>query len=139
MTGFRILEYKPLNAGALTAVVVVQLQSGLVLRDVGIFRSGEKRWASLSKPVLGADGAIRTDERGRRQYTQLLAFANDRVKESFHRQLFDALDAMHGAPANNNGPRRAKPSPAPRHPVVDDSDIDDSGTLDAMWREGGGQ
>ncbi len=131
--GFVIKEWKPIGAGALVGVAQVELPSGLIL-SLGVFESHGKRWCAMSMVLTGRDGAPLRDDNGKPRYEQLLRWKDAATRDRFHRALFEAIDRMAGATANENSARHrssARPkSSAVDHSVDHSQGLDDSGNLD---------
>ena len=75
---------------------MVELPSGMVLLDVTILTGERGPWASPpSKPMVGRDGIVLTDNNGKTKYSPIIEFASKEIREKFSNAVIDALRAAH--------------------------------------------
>jgi hypothetical protein len=72
---------------------VVELPSGLVVRDISIHAKAGKRWASL--PMLDAEGRQLRNHAGHAQYAALLGWKSRDPADEFSRRLVELVRAYH--------------------------------------------
>jgi hypothetical protein len=69
----RLLEWRALRKNTLHGFCVIELPSGLIIRDISIHEKGGKWWASLpARPMLDAEGRHVSNHAGHKQYAALL-------------------------------------------------------------------
>jgi hypothetical protein len=77
-------EWRPLRKNTLFGFAVIELPSGLIVRDVGIHSKAGKWWASLpSRPVLDAEGRHLSNHAGHKQYAAVLGWRNRDLADRF--------------------------------------------------------
>ena len=82
----RLLEVKPLRRNTLRGFCVVELPSGLIVRDVSIHTRGGRCWASLpAKPQIDQDGRQRCSSDGKPLYTAILEWRSRELSDRFRR------------------------------------------------------
>jgi hypothetical protein len=89
-------EWRPLRKNTLFGFAVIELPSGLIVRDVGIHSKAGKWWASLpSRPVLDADGRHVSNHAGHKQYAALLGWRNRELADEFGRRIVALVQQHH--------------------------------------------
>jgi len=92
----KILEWRPLNKGALRGFAKIELRSGMVISDVTILVGANGPWASPpSKPQIGRDGAVMKDAAGKARYTPIIEFSSKEIRDRWSTQIIDALRTSH--------------------------------------------
>ena len=81
----------------LTAFLDVQFCSGLILRDCGLHQQANGRiWVSLpGKPVIGADGQVQLDERGKRRFVAIAEWPDRATSDRFSAAVLEAVKQSH--------------------------------------------
>ena len=81
----------------LAAFLDLQLRSGLILRDCGLHRHANGRiWISLpGKPVIGADGQVQLDERGKRRFVAIAEWPDRATSDRFSAAVLEAVKQSH--------------------------------------------
>jgi hypothetical protein len=93
---FRILGFRPMQAGALVGFADVALPSGMVLHRCSIFTKDERAWASPpSKPVIGRDGVAQRTADGKTRYEPTVSFTDRWTQERWSNAIVEALRAEH--------------------------------------------
>jgi hypothetical protein len=93
----RLLDWKPLSAGALLGRASVEL-NGLVISDVGIFAKDGARWSQMpAEPMRDRDGQLLKGENGKVRYRSPLKWKTRELQERFSHALISAIEAQHGA------------------------------------------
>ena len=86
----RIAEWRP-RKNTLLGFAVIELPSGLIVRDVSVHEKNGKRWASLpSRPMLDADGRQVVNHSGKKQYCALLGWRDRDLADRFSAAVVDA-------------------------------------------------
>jgi hypothetical protein len=102
MTGtsprMKLCEWKPMRRNTLHGFAVIEMPSGLVVRDVAIHEKAGKWWASLpSRPVLDSDGKQIVSHAGHRQYAAVLGWRDRDLADRFSAALIELVRAEHPA------------------------------------------
>ena len=96
MSAARVLEWRPLQKGALLGFAKVEMPSGMVIAEVTIMRGERGEWASPpSKPLIGRDGAPMKDAAGKPRYAPLVSFTSKELRDRFSAAVIEALRATH--------------------------------------------
>jgi hypothetical protein len=97
----RITDWRAVRKNTLRGFVVVELPSGLTVRDVSIHQKNGKSWASLpARPLLDTEGRqVRSD--GKPQYAAMLQWRDRGLSDRFSAAVIAALlaarpDALDG-------------------------------------------
>jgi hypothetical protein len=92
----RLLEWRALRKNTLRGFCVVELPSGLVIREISIHEKNGKWWASLpARPMLDAEGRHITNHAGHRQYAALLGWRDRALADRFSGAAVDIVRAKH--------------------------------------------
>jgi hypothetical protein len=93
---FRILGFRPMQAGALIGFADVALPSGMVLHRCSIFVKDDTVWASPpSKQVVGRDGTIQRTADGKNRYEPTVSFTDRWTQERWSAAVVEALRTQH--------------------------------------------
>jgi hypothetical protein len=88
--------FRALRRNTLRGFAVVELPSGLVIRDIGIHWKGGKWWASLpARPVLDAQGRHISNHAGHKQYATLLGWRDRDLPDRFSAAVVELVRAAH--------------------------------------------
>ena len=81
-----VLNINPINKGSLVATCDVHIVPWkLTLHEVKVFMKGQNRWVGMpSREYL--------NESGEKKYIELMSFDSEAVKNSFRRQITEAVD-----------------------------------------------
>jgi hypothetical protein len=86
----RLIEFRPLSKNTLRGFAVLELPSGLVVRDVSIHQKGEKCWAGLpSRPMVGSDDKVIRNHAGKVQYAAMLGWRDRGLADRFSAAVVD--------------------------------------------------
>jgi hypothetical protein len=92
----RITEWRPLHKNTLRGFCVIELPSGLIVREISVHTKNGKRWASLpSRPMLDADGRQVVNHAGKKQYAALLGWRDRDLADRFSAAVVEAVRAAH--------------------------------------------
>ncbi len=92
----RITEFRPLQRNSLLGFATVEMPSGMILHDCGVYQKEGNVWASPpSKPMIGRDGAKVTDRDGRAVYKPIIEFTTKDVRDKWSTAVIDALRQSH--------------------------------------------
>jgi hypothetical protein len=65
----------------------------LKIIDVSVHIQEDKRWCGLpARPVLGPDGTVQRDQRGRARWVQIMEWVNKETADRFRQAVFDAVE-----------------------------------------------
>jgi len=93
-----LLEFKRIGKGAAVGVARVKLGRALILHDVMVLSSNGKVWASPpGKPLVGKDGTVLKDDRGKTRYSPVVEWEDKRSRERFSAAVVAAVEAKHSA------------------------------------------
>jgi hypothetical protein len=88
----QILDWRPVQKGALRGFAKVQLPSGMIVSDVTVLTSDRGPWASPpSKPMVGRDGTVMRDDAGKTKYSPIIEFASRERRDQFSAAVIAAL------------------------------------------------
>lgn len=94
MSAIKVLDWRELHKGALLGFAKVQLPSGMILSDVTILAGSSGPWASPpSKPMIGRDGAVMKDDKGKVRYSPIIEFASKEIRDKWSGAVIDAMRA----------------------------------------------
>jgi hypothetical protein len=100
----RLVAWKPLRKGSLIGFAELELPIGLKIADVPVLASHGKAWASLpSKPLLDRDGRHAVDERGKKRYTPILAWADRSTADRWSDAVISLVLAHHPEALDGDG------------------------------------
>ena len=95
MSAILIRDWRPMRKGSLLGFAKVELPSGLIISDVTILTGEHGPWASPpSKPMVGRDGTVLTDDKGKVRYSPIVEFNS---KECRNRWSGAVIEAMRSA------------------------------------------
>ena len=91
-----IRDWRPMRKGSLLGFAKIELPSGMIISDVTILNGERGPWASPpSKPMVGKDGTVLTDDNGKVRYSPIIEFASKEVRNRFSAAVVDGLRAAH--------------------------------------------
>ena len=94
----KLVEWRPMRKNTLHGFAVVEMPSGLVIRDVSIHQKSGKWWASLpSRPMLDSDGRQVVNHAGHKQYAAVLGWRDRDLADRFSAAAVDLIRAEHPA------------------------------------------
>jgi hypothetical protein len=94
--GFKISDFKPIQAGAMVGFCDVHLPSGMTLHRCSIFAKDDKAWASPpSKQVIGRDGTVQRSADGKTRYEPTVSFKDRWTQERWSNAVIEVLRAEH--------------------------------------------
>ncbi len=91
-------EWRPLSPphNTLKGFARAVMRSGMIIEEVAVHISADNAWCSPpARPMLDRDGAVMRDEHGAIKYRSLLNFTTRWVRESWSRQILNALRLKH--------------------------------------------
>ena len=93
----RLLDWSPINKGALIGRAKICLPSGLEIADIGIFEREGRRWAQLPSEVMrDFAGQPLKDDRGKTRYRSALRWSTKALQDGFSAAVIAAVEAEHG-------------------------------------------
>ena len=96
MSAIVVRDWRPMRKNSLLGFARVELPSGMVVHDVTILTGERGPWASPpSKPMVGKDGTVLTDDKGKARYSPIIEFTSKEVRDRFSAAVVDALRASH--------------------------------------------
>jgi hypothetical protein len=91
----KILDWRALRKGALLGFTKVEFPSGLIIRCDDPRRRA-RHWASPpSKPMIGRDGAVMKDDRGKIRYSPIIEFRDRDLRDKWSSAVVDAARLAH--------------------------------------------
>jgi hypothetical protein len=92
----QLREWRPMRKNTLRGFCVIELPSGLVIRDVSIHEKAGNWWASLpSRPVLNSNGKHVSNQAGHKQYAALLGWRDRDLTDRFSAAVVELVRATH--------------------------------------------
>jgi len=92
----RLLEWRSMVRNTLRGFCVIELPSGLVIRDVAVHEKAGKFWANLpARPMLDADGKRLLNHGGRRQFAPMLGWRTRELADAFSEKVVFLIRATH--------------------------------------------
>jgi len=96
MSAIKILDFRPMRKNSLLGFAKIELPSGVIVSDVTILTGEHGPWASPpSKPMVGADGTVLRDDRGKIRYSLLIEFTSKEIRQRFSDAVVAAVRAAH--------------------------------------------
>lgn len=91
-----LLEWRPIKRNSLRGFATIRIGKSLKVKDVAVYSSNGKRWASLpSKPMIGKDGAVAKDSDGKARYVQIMEWIDRETSERFSEGVIQAIEREH--------------------------------------------
>jgi hypothetical protein len=91
-----LLDWKAIAKGALRGFAAVRLGRSLNIRDLAILHSNGRTWVGLpGKPIIGADGTVARDDKGKVRYVPILEWADRAASDRFGAAVLAAIRAEH--------------------------------------------
>jgi hypothetical protein len=92
----RLVEWRALRKNTLHGFAIIELPSGLIVRDVSVHQKNGKWWAGLpSRPVLDTDGKQIVNHGGHRQYAAVLGWRDRDLSDRFSVAVVELVRAEH--------------------------------------------
>jgi hypothetical protein len=96
MSGFRIVDWRPLRKNSLLGFATVELPSGMTISDVVVLTGANGPWASPpAKPLIDRTGAVVKGPNGKVSYVPIISFASKERRNAFSDHVIAALRASH--------------------------------------------
>ena len=96
MSAIRILDWRPMRKGSLLGFAKVELSSGMIISDVTILTGERGSWASPpSKPMIGRDGTVLTDDKGKVRYSPIVEFNSKETRSRWSGVVIEAMRSAH--------------------------------------------
>ena len=100
----RLVEWRAFRKKTLFGFAVVELPSGLVIRDISLHEKAGKWWASLpSRPVLDSDGRQIRNHSGKAQYAALLGWRDRDLSDRFSVAVVTLVRSVHPRDLEDEG------------------------------------
>jgi hypothetical protein len=91
-----LLSWKSVPRNSLRGFATIRLGKSLSIKDVAVHCSNGKRWAALpSKPLVGQDGNVMKDDRGKIKYVPLMEWLDRAVGDDFSNSVVEAVEREH--------------------------------------------
>ena len=92
----KLLEWRAFRKNTLHGFAVVELPSGLIVRDISVHQKNGKFWASLpARPMLDGDGRHVVNHSGKAQYAALLGWRDRDLADRFSVAVVALVRAAH--------------------------------------------
>jgi len=89
--------WKAVEKGSLLGFADVRLGRALTIHDVSVLASGGRVWASMpAKPLIGPDGMVQRDAKGKVRYAQLLEWDDKASRDRWSAAVVEAVEREHG-------------------------------------------
>ena len=96
MTTTIIKSFVAVRRNSLRGFAEVQLPSGMIMSDVGIYVTEGRPWASPpSKPMLDRNGSVVRDDAGKVRYSPIITFASKELRDRFSAAIIAAMTIAH--------------------------------------------
>jgi hypothetical protein len=94
--GARLIEWRTFRKNTLRGFAVVELPSGLVIRDVTVHEKAGKLWAGLpARPVLDSEGRHVSNHGGHKQYAAVLGWRDRALADGFSERVVELVRTEH--------------------------------------------
>lgn len=91
-----LLDWRPMQKGALRGFAKVRLGKALVINDVTVMASHGRRWAGMpGKPQINRDGVVLRDDKGKIKYSPVVEWLDKASADSFSEGVIAAVEAAH--------------------------------------------
>jgi hypothetical protein len=91
-----LLNWKPIIKGALRGFARVRLGRALIIHDISVLSSNGRAWAALpGKPIIGAEGTVAPDEKGKTRYPPILERSDHATADRFGAPARATIQAEH--------------------------------------------
>lgn len=95
MSGFKVLEWKSIGKGSLLGFCKVEMPSGLVINEIGVFSGERGLWASPPwKPMLSRTGPV-LGTNGKPRYAPMVEFVSKELRDRWSETVVAALLQEH--------------------------------------------
>lgn len=92
----RLVEWRTFRKNTLRGFAVIELPSGLIVRDVTLHEKAGKWWAGLpARPVLDAEGRHVANHGGHKQYAAVLGWRDRDLADRFSAVVVELVRAEH--------------------------------------------
>jgi DNA-binding cell septation regulator SpoVG len=96
VSAVKILDWRPMQKGALRGFAKIALPSGMIISDVTVLTAERGPWVSPpSKPMVGRDGIALRDDGGKMKYSPIIEFTSRERRDQFSAAVLAALAALH--------------------------------------------
>lgn len=96
MSTIRILDWRPMQKGALLGFAKIELPSGMIIVDCTICTGPNGPWASPpSKAMIGRDGLVMKDQADKVRYQPLIEFTSKDVRNRWSDAVLQAVREAH--------------------------------------------
>ena len=85
--------FKPMRSNTLVGFCTVLIpEMHLKIVDCTVHEKNDSRWCGLpAKPIVGRDGQVKRDERGKIAYVPILEFPDRETRDAFSTRVIEAL------------------------------------------------
>lgn len=89
---FKILDWRPMRKNTLLGFAKSEMPSGMIMADISVLMGNNGPWASPpGKPMIGRDGIVMKDDRGKIRYSPFIEFASKESRDRFSNAVIEAL------------------------------------------------
>ena len=90
-----LLDWRPFRKNSLLGFAKIRL-GALKMSDITVHANHGRRWVGLpARPILGTDGKVQTDERGKVKYAPILEWDNRDTGDRFSEAVIAAIAREH--------------------------------------------
>lgn len=95
MSGFKVLDWKPIAKGSLRGFCKIEMPSGMVICEIGVFFGENGLWAAPpSKAMVGRNGPV-MGSNGKPRYSAMVEFTSKDLREKWSGAVIAALVREH--------------------------------------------
>ena len=100
----RLVEWRAFQKNTLRGFAIIELPSGLIVRDVSVHQKNGKWWAGLpSRPVLDAEGRQISNHAGHKQYAAVLGWRDRALADRFSVAVVELIRGEHPTDLDGSG------------------------------------
>ena len=91
-----LLEWKAVKKSTLRGFAKIRVGKALAMRDVALHVKNGRRWAQPpSRPMIGADGAIKMGDNGKPMYSPVVEWLDRESADRFSEAVIEAVEREH--------------------------------------------
>jgi hypothetical protein len=96
MRRMRLVDWRPCHRNTLRGFAAVELPAGLRIAEIPVHVTAGRAWAGLpARPMVGPDGTLLRDERGKIRYARALSWRTRDLTDRFSAAVVNLVRAAH--------------------------------------------